>query len=174
MEKDKEITKKEVTEEKTDEKCEKCGSGMVIKVGRFGKFMACSNYPECKNTKNLGGDGKEREEPKKLDEKCPECGEPLVLRTGRYGEFKGCSSYPKCKYIKNEEQEALGIKCPKCKDGNVTPKRSKKGLFYGCDTYPKCDFATWYKPGKDKCDKCEYPLGEDKNGNPKCTNRDCK
>jgi len=175
MEKDKELTKKELTEEKTDEKCDKCGSPMVIKVGRFGKFLACSNYPECKNTKKILADGKleEKVEPKKLDEKCPECGSHLVLRTGRYGEFKGCSNYPKCKYIKNEAAKDLNLKCPKCKAGNVVTKRSKKGLFYGCDTYPKCDFASWYKPLNQKCEKCGYPMSEDKSGNIKCTNRDC-
>ncbi|HLD28325.1 MAG TPA: type I DNA topoisomerase, partial [Patescibacteria group bacterium] len=125
MEKDKELNKKELTEEKTDEKCEKCGSNMVIKVGRFGKFMACSNYPDCKSTKNIGSDGKpESNELKVLDEKCPDCGANLVVRHGRYGEFKGCSKYPTCKYIKKEAQD-LGIACPKCKKGKVVSKRSR-------------------------------------------------
>ncbi|MDO8668914.1 MAG: type I DNA topoisomerase [Candidatus Buchananbacteria bacterium] len=176
MQKEKELTKKEITEEKTDEKCEKCGSPMVIKVGRFGKFLACSNYPTCKNTKKILSNGQleERPEPKKLDEKCPECGSNLVLRTGRYGEFKGCSNYPKCKYIKNEAAQDLNMKCPKCHDGDIVTKRSKKGLFYGCSNYPKCDFASWNKPLDKKCEKCGYPMSEDKNGNSKCTNRDCK
>jgi len=176
MAKEQELTKKEITEEKTDEKCDKCGSDMVIKVGRFGKFLACSNYPTCKNTKKIlsNGQTEERAEPQKLDEKCPECGSHLVLRTGRYGEFKGCSNYPKCKYIKNEAAKDLNLKCPQCKDGNVVTKRSKKGVFYGCDTYPKCDFATWYKPLDTKCEKCGYPMCEDKNGNIKCTNKICK
>ena len=176
MTKEKELTKKELTEEKTDDKCEKCGSPMVIKVGRFGKFLACSNYPACKNTKKILANGQleERPEPQKLDEKCPECGANLVLRTGRYGEFKGCSNYPKCKYIKNEAPKDLNMKCPKCKDGDVVTKRSKKGLFYGCSNYPKCDFASWNKPLDQKCEKCGYPMSEDKNGNTKCTNRECK
>lgn len=176
MKKEKELTKKELTEEKTDDKCEKCGSPMVIKVGRFGKFLACSNYPNCKNTKKILANGQleERPEPQKLDEKCPECGSNLVLRTGRYGEFKGCSNYPKCKYIKNEAPKDLNMKCPKCKNGDVVTKRSKKGLFYGCSSYPKCDFASWNKPLDIKCEKCGYPMSEDKNGNIKCTNRECK
>lgn len=176
MEKEKELTKKEITEETTDEKCDKCQSPMVIKVGRFGKFLACSNYPGCKNTKKILSNGQleEKIEPQKLDEKCPECSSHLVLRTGRYGEFKGCSNYPKCKYIKNEAAKDLNLTCPKCQTGNVVTKRSKKGLFYGCDTYPKCDFASWSKPLAEKCEKCGYPMAEDKNGNIKCTNRDCK
>jgi len=172
MEKDKELNKKELTEEKTDEKCEKCGSNMVIKVGRFGKFMACSNYPDCKSTKNIGSDGKpESNELKVLDEKCPDCGANLVVRHGRYGEFKGCSKYPTCKYIKKEAQD-LGIACPKCKKGKVVSKRSRKGMFYGCDQYPDCDFAFWGKPTGEKCPDCGYPMNEAKAG-PKCSNREC-
>jgi len=176
MAKEKELTKKEITEEETDAKCEKCGSPMVIKVGRFGKFLACSNYPKCKNTKKINGSEQveEKAEPKKLAEKCPDCGANLVLRTGRYGEFKGCSNYPKCKYIKNEAAQDLGIKCPKCQAGDIVAKRSKKGLFYGCSNYPKCDFASWNKPLDQKCENCGYPLSEDKYGNIKCTNKDCQ
>ncbi|MFH0854497.1 MAG: type I DNA topoisomerase, partial [bacterium] len=150
--KDKELTKKELTEEKTDEVCEKCGAPMVIKMGRFGKFLACSNYPECKNTKQIKSDGSiaPREEPKELEEKCPECGSPLTLRMGRFGQFIGCSNYPKCKYIKKQEK-STGIKCPKCGEGEIVEKRSKKGIFYACNKYPKCRFALWGKPTGEKC-----------------------
>ncbi len=174
MAKEKELSKKELTEEATDEKCEKCGSPMVIKVGRFGKFMACSNYPECKNTKNINGDGKIEDEPKELDEKCPECGANLVLRQGRYGQFKGCGNYPKCKFIKKEAMPGLNIKCPKCQQGDVVAKRSRKGIFYGCNKYPACDFAFWGKPNGEKCDKCGYPLTTDRQGSVKCSNKDCQ
>lgn len=174
-EKEHELNKKEITEEKTDEKCEQCGSPMVIKIGRFGKFLACSNFPECKNTKNINGQGEiEENEPKLLEEKCPECGANLVLRQGRYGPFKGCSAYPKCKFIKKEAAANLNIKCPKCQSGNIVAKRSHRGMFYGCDRYPDCDFAFWGKPTKDKCPKCGYPLTEDKKGNIKCSNKECQ
>lgn len=173
MTKEQELNKKEITEEKTDEKCEKCGSEMVIKIGRFGKFMACSNYPDCKNTKKIDSNGDAvSNEPKMLEEKCPECGANLVLRHGRYGEFKGCSKYPDCKFIKKEASEDLNLECPKCKKGKVVTKRSRRGMFYGCDQYPNCDFAFWGKPTGDKCDDCGFPMAESKNG-PKCSNKEC-
>ncbi len=172
MTKDQELNKKDLTEEKTDEKCDKCGAEMVIKMGRFGKFLACSNYPDCKNTINIGDNG-EKEPPKKIDEKCPDCGSDLVERHGRYGAFVGCSNYPKCKYIKKEQAQDLNLDCPKCGKGKIATKRSRKGIFYGCDQYPNCDFAFWGKPTGDKCDKCGYPMTETKNGS-KCSNRECQ
>jgi len=99
MKKEKEINKKDIIEEMTNEKCEKCGSPMVIKFGRFGKFMACSNYPECRNTKPIGNEGK-IEEPEMTNEKCEKCGKPMVIKIGRYGKFLGCSGYPNCRNIK--------------------------------------------------------------------------
>ncbi len=153
--KDKELNKKDLTEIKTDEVCDKCNSPMVIKMGRFGKFMACSNYPECKNTKPIAGEesGEQREAPKELDEKCPECGSPLLLRHGHFGAFTGCSNYPKCKYIKKEER-TTGVKCPQCNEGDIIEKKSRKGVFYACNKYPKCRFALWYKPTGEKCTEC--------------------
>ncbi|HNP74818.1 MAG TPA: type I DNA topoisomerase [bacterium] len=174
-EKETAINKKEITEEKTDEKCEQCGSPMVIKIGRFGKFLACSNFPECKNTKNINPQGEiEDNQPKLLEEKCPDCGANLILRQGRYGQFKGCSAYPKCKFIKKEATPDLNINCPKCQNGKIISKRSRRGIFYGCDKYPDCDFAFWGKPTKDQCPKCGYPLTEDKKGTVKCSNKECQ
>ncbi|MFC1613325.1 type I DNA topoisomerase [Patescibacteria group bacterium] len=157
IKKDKELTKKALTEEKTDQVCEKCKSKMVIKMGRFGKFLACSNYPECKNTKHLAGaEGSEtqKELAKELDEKCPQCNSPLVLRHGKFGEFTGCSNYPKCKFIKNDDK-TTGVHCPKCEKGEIIEKKSRKGIFYACNQYPKCRFALWYKPTGYKCPKCD-------------------
>ncbi|MDD3803413.1 MAG: type I DNA topoisomerase [bacterium] len=146
-----ETNKKEVKsliEEKTDAVCEKCGSPMVVKWGRYGKFLACSNYPKCSNTKQV------EEENEKIDEACPKCGKPLLVKRGRFGKFIACSDYPKCKYTKNFSS---GIKCPKCNDGDLVERQSaKKRIFYGCSNYPKCDFATWSKPEKIKCDECGY------------------
>ena len=174
MAKEKEINRKDTTETATDEICEKCKSPMVIKVGRFGKFLACSNFPECKNTKKIGADNKpqEHQEPQLLEEKCPDCGSPLAIRLGRFGKFTGCSSYPKCKYIKKEAPKEITLPCPKC-GGQIVPKRSKRGFFYGCSNYPNCDWATWNKPNGEKCPKCSHPIAEDKNGIIKCTNKDC-
>lgn len=170
--KEKELTKKEITETATDEKCDKCQSPMVEKIGRYGKFLACSNYPECKNTRKLASDGSAKAEPKLLDEKCPECESPLVERTGRYGAFIGCSKYPECKYIKQSPQDDLKLPCPKCQQGAVVTKRSRRGVFYGCNRYPDCDFAFWGKPTGDKCEQCSYPLVESKKGIV-CSNKDC-
>ena len=170
--KEKELSKKELTEEKTDEVCEKCGSPMIIKIGRYGKFLACSNYPDCKNTKKLGSDGKEKEEPKLLEEKCPECGAPLVERHGRYGKFIGCSKYPDCKYLKNIAQEDLNIVCPACQKGQIVAKRSRRGMFYACDQYPNCKTAFAGKPTKEKCPDCGWPMIEAKQGL-KCGNKEC-
>src|SRR3989339_524278 len=180
--KHKELSKKELTEEKTDEVCEKCGSPLVIKMGRFGKFLACTNYPECKNTKNLNSgdkdhDGnKDSEELKKFaanfeEQKCPNCDSPLVAKISKYGPFMACSNYPKCKFILNTN--GTGIPCPQCQEGEITRKRSRRGIFYACNQYPKCKFALWAKPTGDKCDKCGSLLVEAKDG-VKCSNKECK
>lgn len=172
--KDKELSKKELTEEKTDEVCEKCGSPMIIKTGRFGRFLACSNYPECKNTKNIGADGKvEKEQPEISNEPCDKCGKPMVVRHGRYGQFLGCSDYPKCKNIKNIDVK-LNMKCPKCGQGDLVVRRSKRGKpFYGCNRYPDCDFALWDKPTGEMCPDCGQSLVYAAKGGTKCSNKEC-
>ncbi len=147
-EKEKTLNKKEITEEKTDEKCEKCGSDMVIKIGRFGKFIACSNYPECKHSKPL--------EEEKSSEPCEKCGSDMVLKRGKFGSFWGCSNYPKCKNIRKDEKKT-GVTCPEClnsdrKDnpGEIVFRKSKRGRpFYGCNRYPDCKFITNKKPEKE-------------------------
>jgi len=185
MTKTKEISKKDLVEEKTDEICEKCGSPMVIKVGRFGKFLACSNYPDCKSTKQIGADGK-LEEPEKTDEVCDKCGSPMVVKMGRFGKFLACSAYPGCKNIKNlgqngkpAEPVATGIKCPECDKGEIVEKRSRRGkIFYGCSNYPNCKFALWNKPNGEKCKKCGSMMVvkvTKKDGEQVvCSNKECK
>lgn len=133
--------------------CEKCGSEMVLKRGRFGQFLACSNYPNCKNIKSLKDIQKstEPEEPEYIDKKCPQCNGRLLIRLSKFGKFIGCENYPNCKYT---EQLTLGIKCPKCNQGEIVEKYSKnKKLFYGCSRYPDCDFVAWYKPINESCPK---------------------
>ncbi len=135
--------------EVTGETCEKCGSPMIIKWGRNGRFLACSAYPECKNTKPLADEQEELE----TDEKCPKCGSAMVVKTGRFGRFLACSAYPECKTTK---PIPTGVKCPKegC-EGDVVEKRSRKGrVFYGCTNYPKCDWVSWYKPVDKECPQC--------------------
>jgi len=141
---------KESLTETTDEVCEKCGSPMVIKWGRNGRFLACSAYPECRTTKPIG----DEEEAMKTDEKCEKCGSPMVIKTGRFGRFLACSAYPDCK---NTKPVPTGVKCPKegC-NGQVVEKRSRKGkIFFGCTNYPDCDFVSWYKPVNKECPNCQ-------------------
>ncbi len=168
VEKEKSVKKSDIVNEETYEICDKCGSKMVIKLGRYGKFLSCSNYPECKNAKPLdkGDDeGKpsiDSELKKKLSgKKCDKCGEPMEIKTGRYGEFLGCSGYPKCKNIQPIIKFSV-VKCPRCKNGQLVERRTRKGgkIFYGCNQFPKCKFATWDKPVIEKCKKCEGMLVE--------------
>lgn len=149
----------ELPAEKLDAKCEKCGGDMVVKRGRFGKFAACANYPQCRNTKPLDKAGKivSKEEPKVVEGmKCPECGADVLLRNGAYGEYYACSKYPECKYTK-QIQKKIGIKCPKC-GGDIVEKRGKKRIFYGCDNYPNCDFSVWNMPTNKNCPQCGQML----------------
>ncbi|MCB2203749.1 type I DNA topoisomerase [bacterium] len=136
-------------QEETDEKCEKCGSPMIIRWGRNGKFMACSGYPECKNAKPLPGEA----EKMKIDEPCPDCGGELVLKQSRYGKFIGCRNYPDCRYTR---PITLGFKCPKCQEGEVVSRMTKtKRTFYGCTRYPDCDFTSWDRPVPKACPSCK-------------------
>ncbi len=197
-------------EEKTDEVCEKCGSGMVLKWGRYGKFLACSTYPECKNTRQLanggsGGDLEMDEEIAKevcprdgqamvlkkgrfgpflaclnypeckstkrlvrgengklqveklapLDEACPVCTKPLMWRRGRFGTFIACSDYPTCTYIKKNEPRDIGMQCPECGTGRVVERKGRWGrFFYGCSRYPQCRFTAQNKPIAQPCPSC--------------------
>jgi len=167
-----EVNKKDLTETATDEICEKCQSPMVIKMGRFGKFLACSNYPTCKNTKNLNGDG-QIEAPETTDEKCPECNSAMVVKRGRFGKFLACSKYPDCKGIKRIEK-TVGVKCPECKEGDIVERRSKRGRnFYSCSRYPDCKFALWSKPTGEACPKCKSLLVFGKKGTAACSNKEC-
>ncbi len=174
-----ELSKKVITEEKTDEVCEKCGSPMVIKVGRYGKFMACSNYPECKNTKSLAEENQPQMEQniehnlETIKEVCEKCGAPLAIRTGKYGKFLGCSKYPECDYIK-KFSHSTGVKCPLCGEGEIVSRRSRfKKIFYSCNQYPKCKFALWGKPTGEKCEKCQSLIIEGANETKICSNKEC-
>ncbi len=167
--KEESVEKQTPPDEKTDKKCELCGKPMVVKMGRFGRFLACSGFPECRYTMPLNSNGEAVSQ--KTDKKCPECGAPLLRKNGRFGEFYGCSAYPKCKYIENSEKSELDMNCPKCKEGKVVSRRTKRGkVFYGCSRYPKCDFASWDRPLKDKCPTCgEMMVEKGKTGLPTCT-----
>lgn len=134
----------------TDEVCEKCQKPMVIKFGRFGKFLACTGFPECRNTKQIKDNG-EIAEPETTDEKCPTCGADMEVKHGRYGAFLSCSKYPDCKTNK-PILKSIGIKCEKCGKGDLVERRTKRHRrFWGCNQYPDCDFVVW-----------KFPKAEDK------------
>ena len=137
-------------EELTDEKCEKCGRRMVARWGRFGRFLACSGYPECKSSRPLEGD---ENAPQATDEKCELCGEAMTQRTGRYGRFLACSRYPDCKGTKRLDTK-VGVACPK-DGGDIVERRTRrKRVFYGCANYPRCDFTSWSRPLPQPCPQC--------------------
>ena len=144
-------------EEAEPEACELCGKPMQMKRGRFGPFLGCTGYPECRNIRKIAKSGAVAPAPVPLDEKCPVDGAQLVRRFGRYGEFISCSNYPKCKYIK---QESTGVTCPRpgCK-GELVVKKSKRGkAFYGCSNYPNCNVVYWDKPVVETCPQCNAPF----------------
>jgi len=201
-------------EEQTDEVCDKCGKPMVIKWGRYGKFLACSGYPDCKNTRQLAGEGGEGgpelhedvakevcpndaqpmvlkkgrfgpflacsnypdckvtkrlvrgaegklqvEQLQPIDEACPECGKPLMWRRGRFGPFVACSDYPNCKYIKKKEAKEIGLGCPECGQGQVVERKGRWGRsFYGCKRYPECKFTAYHRPIGEPCPDCGRPF----------------
>ena len=157
-----------------EEYCENCGRVMVLKRGRFGQFMACTGYPDCKTTRRLDQGKKVPDIP--LDEPCPKCGRNLMIRHGRYGEFTSCSGYPDCKYVK---QNFIGVKCPDCKEGDLVEKKARKGnTFYGCSNYPKCKFTAAHKPIAEKCPTCgnEYLVEKYLKSGPviACPNKECE
>jgi len=147
----------------TDLKCEQDGGAMVIKWGRNGEFLACSNYPKCTNTGEFGRDeqgnivAKAPTAPVLSDETCEKCGRPMMRRRSRFGEFLGCSGYPECDGIKRTRAAAAstGVSCPDCKEGEVLERRSRRGkLFFGCGRYPKCKFASWDRVVPKACPSC--------------------
>ncbi|OGU80330.1 MAG: DNA topoisomerase I, partial [Stygiobacter sp. RIFOXYA12_FULL_38_9] len=124
--------------------CEKCGGELDLKIGRFGKYFACNNYPECKNIKSLKEIAGGSNEPEYTGETCPKCESKTVYREGKFGKFIGCEKYPDCDFTK---VITLGMKCPKCNEGEVITRRTKRGkIFYGCNKYPDCDYASWTMP----------------------------
>src|SRR5580658_6588434 len=145
------------------EYCHNCGKEMVIKAGRFGPFLACSAYPDCQTTRRLvEGTRKSMQPDELLDEKCTLCGNGLIKKHGRFGEFIGCSGYPKCKYTR---PITMGIKCPKCSEGEFVRRgsagkggRGRPRIFYGCSRYPDCDFTTPFLPIAKPCPKCGAPF----------------
>jgi DNA topoisomerase-1 len=157
-------------EEQTDEVCEKCGKPMIKRWGRFGQFLACTGFPECKSTRPI--DGEEEQQPVE-DEKCDECGSPMVVKRGRFGQFLACSRYPECKGSRPLLKK-VGVACPK-DGGDIVEKRSKRGrTFYSCANYPNCDFTSWSRPLPEPCPQCQGLIVVAARGTAKCTNCEWK
>jgi DNA topoisomerase-1 len=165
----------EVHEEAAEETCDVCGRPMAVRRGRFGPFLACTGYPECKTTRKIQKGGKIAAPDVVLEEMCPKCGKHMVIKQGRFGPFTACSNYPKCKYIK---QEATGVGCPEC-GSEIVVKRGKRKTFYGCSNYPACSFALWDKPVPQDCPRCgaRFQLEKVKKDGERylqCSNEACK
>lgn len=164
--------------EETDMICEKCGAKMIVKTGRYGKFAACPNYPDCKNTKPIVAKSVQNsdistESTPVPGNKCEKCGADMVLRSGRYGSFYACSNYPECKTTKQIVKK-IGVKCPVCGGDIITKRGKNKAFFYSCENYEKCGFSSWDMPLDEKCPECGQMLFK-KKGKPLavCHNKEC-
>ena len=155
------VKRSDVTHEALDEKCPECGSPLSIRLGRYGRFIGCTNHPECSYTRDLNEEKREQEEPEIVEgRKCPKCGSDLVIKRGKYGKFIGCSGYPTCRYIESLEKPIdTGVTCPKCNSGTLMRRKSRRGkIFYSCSTYPDCDYAIWNEPLSEPCPLCSWPI----------------
>ena len=176
------LKKSDIIHDETEEVCDKCGKPMMVRFGRFGKFLSCTGYPDCKNAKPLaggeagaGGAVAAQPDPEleklKLEhagKKCEKCGADMSVRKGRYGFFLGCSAYPKCKGIVSLDGKSndTGVACPVCGKGTLAEKRTRKGgkVFWGCSAYPKCKFASWDKPLRNEERDGKKGIVTEKNG----------
>lgn len=157
---EKNVQRKDVTQEMLEESCPKCGKQLSIRLGRRGRFIGCSAFPECDYTRNLEG-GEESTAPEVVEGRsCPECQSPLIIRSGRFGKFIGCSSYPNCKHIEPLEKPAdTQIECPTCHKGTLLKRRSRSAkTFYSCSRYPECKYAIWNEPVAEACPNCRWPI----------------
>ncbi|MEI6305404.1 MAG: type I DNA topoisomerase [Deltaproteobacteria bacterium] len=157
-----EVSKSDLTTEATDEACPDCGKPLVVKLGKRGKFIACSGFKEgCKYTRNVEQE-KSLEATEQIisDEKCDKCSAPMLVKDGRYGKYLACSGYPACKNIQPLiKPKGTGVACPECKEGELTEKKSRFGkIFFSCNRYPQCKFALWDMPVEKKCPKCGFPV----------------
>lgn len=155
------VKKQDVTSETLDEKCPQCHHNLNIKLGKRGRFIACTNYPDCKYTRPLKQNNETASTPEVVQAyNCPKCGHKLHVKEGRYGKFIGCSNYPQCKHMEPlEKPKDTGIQCPKCQTNQIVQKKSRKGKhFYACNGFPKCKYALWHPPINEPCPKCHWPI----------------
>ena len=160
IEEKKNIERKDLTHEQLDEACPKCGKPLSVRLGKRGKFVGCSGYPECDFTRSMDGEVRPDEPVVVEGRLCPKCESPLHVKSGAYGKFIGCSAYPKCKFLEPlEKPKDTGVTCPECKKGSLIERKSRYGkLFYSCNTYPDCKYAVWNPPVAEPCPKCGWPV----------------
>lgn len=156
------VQRKDVTQEAMDEKCPKCDKPLSIRLGKRGRFIGCTGYPDCDYTRSVDEDAKEaKEEPQIVEgRECPKCGGALIIRRGKYGKFIGCSQYPTCKFIESlEKPEDTSVTCPECKKGTLIKRKSRFGtFFYACNQYPSCRYAVNHPPIAESCPSCHWPI----------------
>jgi DNA topoisomerase-1 len=173
------VQRKDVTQEQMDEACPKCAKPLSIRLGKRGRFVGCTAYPECDFTRSLNEEAEPEGEA--MDKACPDCQKPLQIKQGKYGKFIGCSGYPDCKHIEPlEKPQDTKVECPECKQGTILKRKSRYGkIFYSCSRYPDCKYAIWNEPLNQPCPTCEWPITMTKVTKRKgtervCPQKDCK
>jgi len=170
------VKREDVTQEPMDEECPTCGKPLSIRLGKRGRFIGCTAYPDCDYTRSLEGAEEATATPEIVEgRKCPKCESDLVIKAGRYGKFIGCSSYPNCNFIEPlEKPEDTEVACPKCNKGTILKRKSRRGkIFYSCSGYPDCQYAMWYPPITEACPTCEWPITMKKTTKKRGTERAC-
>lgn len=158
---DEQVQRKDVTTETLEQSCPKCSQPLSIRLGKRGRFIGCTAYPECDYTQNLEAQVGVESEPEVVEGRtCPECEKPLHIKVGRYGRFIGCSGYPECKHIEPIEKPTdTGVQCPKCQQATMLLRKSRRGkIFYSCAAYPTCKYAIWNEPIDQACPQCAWPI----------------
>lgn len=176
------VQRKDVTQEPIEEKCPQCQGPLSIRLGRRGRFIGCTNYPECDYTRSLEDGTSTEAGPEMVEGRlCPTCNSSLQIKKGKYGKFIGCSSYPECKFIEPlEKPEDTNVECPSCKEGSILKRKSRQGkIFFSCSRYPDCKYALWYQPLNESCPTCAWPITAikttKKNGTERvCPQQNCK
>lgn len=161
QETDDQVQRKDITSEILEEQCPKCNKPLSIRLGKRGRFIGCTGYPECDYTQDLSSPENEKTEPEIVEGRnCPLCSNTLLIKNGRYGRFIGCSNYPQCKHMEPLVKPTdTGVLCPKCNHAKILQRKSRKGkIFYSCGDYPKCDYALWNEPIDKPCPKCAWPI----------------
>lgn len=162
LEIEKSVKRSDVTQEAIGENCPECSKPLVARLGKSGRFIGCTGYPDCNYTRPMDNADSPQAEPPEIipDRPCPECQSPLHIKTGKYGKFIGCSAYPKCKFMEPlVKPKDTGVRCPQCHEGVIMERKSKRGkVFFSCSKYPSCEYALWNKPITESCPQCHWPI----------------